>query len=194
MKKIISNSIVVVFFSLFIISCAGDDLEEIQSAEYNAQLGNIFIYDSDLVGEWKIGTIAVNRNVDLNGDGESSNDLLLETSCFESMIYTFKGNKTFTIINPTLELTEIDNKDEFKCQNPTTISGKWSLKDDMLTLYIKRNNLEYTETKHLILIEDSFTLEINEDESKDLINDKGNSSAAGLSVVALEFQRTSRKL
>lgn len=194
MKKSITNSIIVVFFSLFIISCAGDDLEEIQSAEYNAQLANTFIYDSDLVGEWKIGSMITDLNVDLNGDGELNKDLLLESKCFDNMIYTFKGDKTFTIINPSLELTATDNQDEFKCQAPTTISGKWSLNDDMLTLYIRRNNVEYQEKKHLILIEDSFTIEINEAESKDFIIDKGNSSAEGLSVVALEFKRTSRKL
>lgn len=194
MKKIITNPIVVVFFSLFIISCAGDDLEEIQTADYKASMENVFIYDSDLVGEWKIGSIVVDADVDLNGDGAQNNNLLKESGCFENMVYIFKGDKTFKIINPSVELTFTNNEDEFICIDATTISGKWSLNNDMLTLYIKRNNTEFQQKKHLILIEDAFTLEINETESKDFIKDKGTSSVAGLSVVALEFNRTSRKL
>lgn len=194
MKSIIQNCIVALLFSNFLISCSGDDMEDLKSADYNAQMINTFIYDSDLVGEWKIKSMISNKVSDLNGDGEFGSDLLKESSCFEEMIYTFKGNKTFTIINSTLELNSLNDKDDFICQNTTTISGKWSIKDDMLTLYIRKNNQEYQEQKHLILIDDSFFLEINKIESRDFINDKGNSSAAGLSVVALEFKRTSKKV
>lgn len=193
MKKIIPNSILL-FFALSLISCSGEDLDNNGSTDYNAKMLDVFIYDSELVGEWEVDAMITDRQTDLNGDGESNYDLLMESSCFEKMVYTFKGDKTFTIINPILELTKRDNKDEFNCQNPTTISGKWTIKDDMLTLYIKKNNVEYQEKKHLVLLENHFYLEINKNESKEFINDKGNSSVSGLSVVALEFERTSKKL
>ena len=194
MKKIIPNSILLLFTSLILISCSGNDLENINSADANAQLVNAFIYDSELVGEWEVDAMITDREIDLNGDGESNYDLLSESSCFDKMVYTFKGDKTFTIINPILELTSREDEDEFNCQSPNTITGKWSIKDDNLILYIKRNNVEYQEKKHLILLENHFYLEINNNESKEFINDKGNSSVSGLSVVALEFKRTSKKL
>lgn len=193
MKKIIPNPFLLLFSSLFLFSCSGDDLGDISSADYNAQMLDVFIYDSQLIGEWKVEAMIADRHVDLNGDGELNNDLLLESACFEEMVYTFKGNKTFTIINPTLELTQLDDKDQFNCQSPTTISGKWSIKDDILILYIRTNGPDYQEKKHLILIDDRFYLEINKDESKEFINDRRNSSVSGLSVVALEFKRTAKK-
>lgn len=182
------------FSSLLFISCSGDDMDGIGSADYNARIADVFIYDSDLVGEWKIGAVVVDRNVDLDGDGDLNDDLLEESVCFEKMTYTFRGDKTFTIINPSIEFKGVDDKDEYNCISSTSISGKWSIKDDMLSLYIRRNNVEYQELKHLILIDDTFFLEINKDESKKFIDDKGTSSASGLSVVALEFKRTSKKL
>lgn len=194
MKKITQNSVFLFFISFLLFSCSGDDLENIRHAEYNAKMLDVFIYDSDLVGEWKVKTMVVNKSIDLNGDNELNTNLLLESGCFENMVYTFKGDKTFTIINPILELTLLDNKDEFKCQDPATITGKWSIKDDMLILYIRTNGLDYQEKKHLILIDDHFYLEVNKDESREFINDRGNSSVKGLSVVALEFKRTSKKL
>ena len=193
MKKIIQNSILIFFSTLTLISCSGDDLQNINSADYNARMLDVFIYDSELVGEWEVDAMITDREIDLNGDGVSNYDLLSESSCFEKMVYTFRGDKTFTIINPILELTNREDKDVFNCQSPTTITGKWSIKDDSLILYIKRNNLEYQEKKHLILLENHFYLEINKNESKEFINDKGNTSVSGLSVVALEFERTSKK-
>ena len=192
MKKIIQNSIFIIFLTVFHISCSGDEIEDLTIANYNAQVVKSFIYDSDLVGEWKLKSMIGDREIDLNKDGELNNDLLLESSCFENISYTFRGNKTFTIVNSTLELKGLNDKDDFKCQSATTLSGKWSVKNDMLTLYIKKNNLEYTEQKHLIYTKDQFFIEINHYESRDYINDKGNSTASGLSVVALEFKRTSK--
>lgn len=194
MKKIIPNSILFLFFALFLISCSGEDIGNIGSEDYNAKMLDVFIYDSELVGEWEVDAMITDREIDLNADGVSNYDLLMESSCFEKMVYTFKGDKTFTIINPSLELTTRENKDQFNCQNPTTITGKWSIKDDMLTLYYRKNSTEYQEKKHLILLENHFYLEINRNESKEFINDKGNSSVSGLSVVALEFERTSKKI
>ncbi len=194
MKKIILNSIFVLFYSIFLISCSGEDLENVKSSDYKAKMLDVFIYDSELVGEWKVKSIIADRDIDLDGDGEYNNDLFLESSCFEEMIYTFKGDKTFTIVNPTLELSMLDNKDVFKCQTPTSIRGKWSIKDNTLILYIRTNGPDYQENKPLILIDDRFYLEINKDESKDFINDKGGSSATGLSIVALEFKRTNKRL
>ena len=192
MKKLFQNSIFILFFPVFLISCSGEDVEDLTSANYNAQVVKTFIYDSDLVGEWKLQSMIADRQIDLNGDGELNNDLLNESSCFENISYTFRGNKTFTIRNSTLELKALNDKDEFKCLPATTISGKWSIKDDMLTLYIRKNNQEYTEQKHLIYTKDQFFIEINQYESRDYIIDKGNNSAAGLSVVAVEFIRTSK--
>mgnify|MGYP003295777751 CR=1 FL=1 len=194
MKNTIKNFITALIFPLFLISCSADEVEDLTSANYNAQMVKTFIYDSDLVGEWKLQSMVANKDIDLNGDGEQGANLINESSCFENITYTFRGNKTFTIINSTLELNSLNDVDDFKCQGASAISGKWSVKDDMLTLYIKINNQEYREQKHLILTEDTFFLEINKIESKDYIIDKGNSSAAGLSVVALEFGRTSKKV
>lgn len=190
MKKIITNSLLLLFCPVFIVSCSGDDLENLGSAEYNAKMLDVFIYDSDLVGEWAIESMIVDRDIDLNGDGKPNKDLLQESSCFEKMVYTFRGDKTFTIVNPALELTNVEDNDEFKCQSPSTISGKWSLKDDTLTLYIRRNYQEFQERKQLSLLDNQFYLEVNKDESKDFINDKGNNSVSGLTVVVLKFKRT----
>ena len=164
-------------------SCSGEDFYD-REAEANA---SVFIYDSYLVGEWKVNSMIVDRDIDLNADQKFNNDLLLETSCYENMGFEFRANKTFTAVNSMLGLQLKEDKDEFSCLPEKILTGNWSLKNDVLYLYVKINHRVYEQRRHLILTEDSFAFEVNETQSMDYLKDQGGTSASGLSIVSLEF-------
>ena len=173
---------------VLLVSCSREDIND-REAEANA---SVFIYDSYLVGNWKVNSMIVDRDVDLNGDQKFNSDLLLETSCYENMGFEFRANKTFTAVNSMLGLQVRGDKDEFSCLPEKVLTGNWSLKNDVLYLYVKINHRVYEERRHLILTEDSFSFEVNETQSKDYLTDQGGTSASGLSIVSLEFSTVTK--
>ncbi|CAN5358858.1 hypothetical protein BH23BAC2_BH23BAC2_25940 [soil metagenome] len=192
MERSLPIRLFIIFSVLLLTSCAGEDLDDLLSENYNARLSKIFIYDSDLVGQWNIKAVITDKSVDLNNDKISSTDLMKETSCFENMSYTFRGDKTFTIISSQLNMKTGEDRDVFSCMNPVTTTGKWSLKDDMLSLFVRVNGREIEQKKHVILVGDSFFLEINSYESKEFINDAGGTIASGLNIVSLEYKKSGK--
>ncbi|HSJ11702.1 MAG TPA: hypothetical protein VK916_03395 [Gillisia sp.] len=178
--------LILLLTGLLLTSCQGDDLYDSEAESRNA---SVFIYDSFLVGQWSVNSMIVDKDIDLNGDQKFNNDLLLETSCYENMGFEFRANKTFTVVNSMLGLQVRDDKEEFSCLPDKVLTGNWSLKNDVLYLYVKINHRVYEERRHLILTEDSFAFEVNEDQSKDYLKDQGGTSASGLSIVSLEFSK-----
>lgn len=167
-------------------SCQKEELYDKEAEERNA---SVFIYDSFLIGEWGVNSMIVDREVDINGDDKLSNNLLLETSCFETMGFEFRGNKTFTMINSALGLQVREDKEAYSCMGDNVLTGNWSLKNDVLYLYVKINQRVHEQKIHLILTEDSFSFEVNDAESAEYLKDQGGTSASGLAVVSLEYSR-----
>ncbi|WP_168194606.1 lipocalin-like domain-containing protein [Antarcticibacterium arcticum] len=163
--------------------------EELYDKEAEARNASVFIYDSYLIGNWEVNSMIVDRDVDLNGDAKFSDNLLLETSCFETMSFEFRGNKTFTMTTSALGLQVRDDKEVFSCMQEKVLQGNWSLKNDVLYLYVKINQRVHEQKIHLLLSEDSFAFEVNDAESKEYLKDQGGTSASGLVVVSLEYSR-----
>ncbi len=185
MKKIFLKMIIV-FVGLALVSCEAEDLKN-QDEEYNSRMLSVFIYDSDIVGEWDLKSLITEDPVDLNQDGESSTNLLAETDCFDPVWIRFNGDKTFSSVNYSMEFKKGEDGDEFICKGRTTQNGEWSLNNNTLILYVWSNGALNTIEREIILTEDSFIFEINAAESEDYVKNLGGASASGISVVALEY-------
>ena len=181
--------LIIILTGLLTTSCQKEDLYNDEAEARNA---SVFIYDSFLVGSWKINSMIVNKDVDLNGDEDHNKDLLQETSCFGTMGFEFKANKTFTMVNGALDLKARDQKDVYSCGTDKVFAGSWSLKNDVLYLYTKINYQIVEHKIHLILTEDTFAFEVNDFESNEFLNDQGGTTASGLKVVSLEYARKAK--
>ena len=187
MKNFTLN-LILLLIGVLLVSCSGEDLYD-REAEANA---SVFIYDSYLVGEWKVNSMIVDRDVDLNNDQKFNNNLIIETSCYENMGFEFRANKTFTALNSMLGLQVVGDKNEYSCLPEKILTGNWTLKNDVLYLYVKINHRVYEQRRHLILTEDSFAFEVNETQSLEYLKDQGGTTASGLSVVSLEFTKMAK--
>jgi hypothetical protein len=186
MKKISPRFILVASIPFLLFSCGVDD-EELRNEELNNKIYNAFIYDSDLVGTWNLGSMITDREVDLNNDGVSTKNLLLETKCYDKMSITFRGDRTFSSVNARMDFKGGESNDGFICMGDRVDSGKWSVVEDKVTFYVIINNVEYAEEKQLVLKDDKFSFEVNRAESKAYVSDPGNTSVSKISVVALEY-------
>lgn len=186
MNKFIS-SIVICFSVLLFASCAGQDMDDILSEEYNARMLNVFIYDKDLVGDWEVSALIINEEVDFNMDGVASNNLVAQTSCFDKSTITFNGDKTFSATNYSLSIRTGEDGDVLTCGNEKITRGDWSLKDDILSLYIRLNGVEVEQKRHVILTEDAVLFEVNRAQSREMVYDHRNSDE--IFVVAMEYVR-----
>lgn len=187
--KNIFNKITLLFIGLALVSCEAEDLYDQKAEDYNTRMLSAFIYDSDLVGEWELNAIVAEDPVDLNNDGVSNYNLRSETSCFDPVRFKFNGDKTFSSVKYSMEFKKGENGDEFLCLEKTTETGDWSIKNNILTFYIRKNGTLHKIDRDIILKEDSFVFEVNEKESPDYIKDYGGTSASGISIVALEYSR-----
>lgn len=186
------SKILLLVLTVGLFSCEAEDLYDNETEAYNMRMANRFIYDSQLVGEWEISAMVTDKIIDINKDGETNNDLLLETSCYNKMSIKFNGDKTFSSLNSRMLFKAGENGEEFSCLNENSLRGNWAIKNDVLTLYVKINNTTFEHKRHLILTGDSFVFEVNRSESIDYINDQGGTSASGISVVSLEYTRSGK--
>lgn len=188
MRKFIFK-ITLLFSGLALISCEAENLYDREAEDYNTRMLSAFIYDSDLVGEWELNAIIAENPVDLNKDGVSNSNLLSETSCFDTVIFKFTGNKTFSSVKYSMEFKQGEDGEEFRCMGKTTESGDWIIKNNILTFYINQNGSVQKFEREIILRGDSFVFEVNANESANYIKDHGGTSASGISIVALEYSR-----
>src|SRR5690606_17599541 len=188
------KSTLLIFISVLttatLISCSGDELDQMRSAELNVHENN-FIYDSQLVGQWDLSAIVSATPVDLNADGELNTNLVSETECFQPMSLIFNGNKTFTAVNVQLDLREENDEDTFSCVNGVS-KGIWSLKDDILSMIVTVGNKKFETKKQLFPTDNTFQFEVNRLESKDYVKDHGGTSASGMSIIYVEYTRVKK--
>lgn len=179
------------FTGLALISCEAEDLYDQKAEEYNSRMLSVFIYDSDLVGEWDLNAMVAENPVDLNNDGETNNNLLLETDCFDPVSIIFNGDKTFSSVNYSMEIKNGEEGDEYLCLGRTTETGDWSLRNNTLTFYIRKNGSVQKYERDIILNEGSFVFEVDANESNNYVKQEVTSSS-GISIVALEYSRSEK--
>lgn len=189
MKKNIFTPFLLISLSLIIISCAGDDLNDLQSESLDTKMLTANIVDSDLVGTWDLSKMATDSLVDLNQDGVFTNNLLIETTCFDPMSIIFNPDKSFSSVNSRMDFKAGETDDQFLCMGGRTDTGTWSIEGDVLTLKVLVDGFTYNHTKTLIMNDNTFSFEVNKEESKQYVTDPGDTSVSKVTVVSLEYTK-----
>lgn len=189
MKKNILPLFLFISFSLFLSSCDGDDLDDLQAEDLETKMLTANIVDSDLVGDWGLSIMETDSLVDLNKDGVSTQNLLSETTCFNSMSITFNPDKTFSSVNSRMDFKAGETDDKFLCMDDRTDTGTWSVEGDLLTLNVKIDNSIYNHEKKIAMNGNTFSFEVTELESQKYVTDPGDTSVSSVTVVSLEYTK-----
>lgn len=189
MKKNIFPPILFVSFALLLFSCAGDDLEDVQADSLETKMLTANIVESDLLGTWDLSKMTTDSLVDLNQDGIFTNDLLIETTCFDPMSITFNADETFSSVNSRMDFKAGETDDQFLCMGDRTDTGTWSVEGDVLYLHVEVDGSIYNHTKNLIMTENTFSFKVNKEESKQYVTDPGDTSVSKVTVVSLEYTK-----
>ncbi|HEY9184623.1 MAG TPA: DUF5004 domain-containing protein [Salegentibacter sp.] len=179
------------FFVLALViilgSCEPND-EDIMAADISET--NLTVIDRDaMVGEWQLTTMQADSLVDLNDDGIGHENILEETTCFDSMGITFYDDGTFTTVNSKLDFNYGPNGDEFKCLSGRTDHGTWDIENDELILNLEINAEVYTDRKIINKEADKFGFDVSKFESSQYVDDPGDSHASHILVLAVEYTR-----
>lgn len=162
--------------------------DEITAA--NISQTNLTVIDRDsMVGEWRLTTMLADTLVDLDGDGIGHENILEETTCFDTMGVTFYDDGTFTTVNSKLDFNYGENADEFKCLAGRTDHGTWDIENDELILDLQINGEVYTDRKIIEKEADRFGFDVSKFESSQYVDDPGDSHASHILVLAVEYTR-----
>ncbi len=105
--------------ALLVFSCSSDDEGGSESAS--------------IVGAWSITSFQTSQSYDLNGDGESSNDLVKELDCFTSVV-AFTEAGTFSSTSSNIEfMAQGENDFTIVCDGSTTLTGTYEVDGSTLT-------------------------------------------------------------
>ncbi|NHF58402.1 hypothetical protein FK220_003565 [Flavobacteriaceae bacterium TP-CH-4] len=86
-----------------------------------------------IVGEWDATSFTTSLSFDLNGDGQSSNDIIQELDCYTSTL-TFNEDGTFTSFTSDITLEPVgDGTFLGDCEVAPTVSGTYTLSNAALT-------------------------------------------------------------
>ena len=184
------NSILFTGLSLSLISCGGEDLDDIQAENSSHDLltADITFNQADLVGTWRLESMISDTPVDFNDEDDvKNNNILLETNCFDGMNYVFDsaGNVAATQARLFFNSTGIET-----C-NSGTYYATYELDGDQLKIYFTFNGTNTSEVKTIALSEDKQLLSISltRAEASYYINDDSNTSTSVIGAVDLVYRK-----
>lgn len=186
-RSLLNNLIKLSCVAVLLSSCTGEDIDLKAMADGPIVTANIEF--SDLVGHWELSVMRADKPVDLNKDGTFNSNLLAETTCFDPMSISFYDNKTFSSVNARLDFEAGTNNDEFFCMGNRIDTGDWSVEGDVLTLDVNINGITYHHTKELTFNQGVFSFPVSKEESKQYVEDPGNTSVSQILVLNLEYTK-----
>ncbi|MCM8568734.1 lipocalin family protein [Gramella jeungdoensis] len=144
------------------------------------------INPSDLYGSWELTAIYTEDVIDINGDGTHTNDLLLETNCFDGMSIELKDDGGFFAVNAQMDFSARPGDLEYECVSKPGETGTWEINNNALVLNLVVGNILISDAKKISLYANSFSLSVNENQSKDYVDHPQNDR---IQVIELEFSR-----
>ncbi len=147
------------------------------------------ITNKDMVGHWLLSGMIADVAVDLDDDNVSSENLLNETDCFNTMSITFNNDATFITNNAQMTFESGAGQDQFSCMPDRMDNGNWEVRNDSLILTLQINSSTYVHKKLINLENDKFSLDITKIESDQYVNDPGNTRASPIRILELEYTR-----
>ena len=85
MKKLIAIAAI----ALLSFSCSDDDANELNTS---------------VTGTWTLTSFELNEELDLDGDGTASSDMIAESGCFANSAITFNTDNTATVVFEELDI------------------------------------------------------------------------------------------
>lgn len=193
MNNYFKNSIMLSGLCFSLLSCGGEDLDDLQSEIYSQDLvtADITFEQSDLIGTWNLNQLVADTLVDLNDDNVWNTNLREETTCFDQMSITFKENGTYSSVNARIDFQGGETNDKFVCMDysATPTTGNYSIDGNIITFHLTVDGVEYKHTKEITYNTDRFSFEVTRLESQQYYNDPGNTAGSKVNVVSSEYIR-----
>ena len=104
-------------------------------------LGNVINPDS-VAGTYRMTAFNTGIPTDLNHDGTTSTNQMLETSCFNNSFITINPNGTFTA---TSKGVDVSASATLECYTDSNIAGTWVLNGTVLTLSYVEASVQISE-------------------------------------------------
>lgn len=163
MRKILALGLTLVVSSFFLYSC--DDWEDETYQPGGTSGGND--ENVEIVGTWKLTSLEFDEPFDINGDGESNKDLLIETGCYQNELMVFNEDFTGLVISndyATIEANlEVGNNNEviyaFECEVEIDQSSLiWTQEEENVQITLENDTFEaaLSGNQLVFVIEDGF--------------------------------------
>jgi hypothetical protein len=100
---------------------------------------------SSVTGVYSMTAFNTSVPTDLDDDGTSSTNQMLETDCFNGNTLTISGNNTFTATSRGVDITVTGTTSSLGCYSEDDVTGTWTLVGNVLTLSYTDAGTPYTE-------------------------------------------------
>lgn len=187
MKITLFPPALILFLSLVLISCSGEEMEALQADDITA--ANLEVYEAkDLEGIWDLESMVADVAVDFNGDKNANTDIKAETDCFNSMFYEFgsTGNVSATQAKLHINTTGIAS-----CQIGN-YSSPYKVSNDSLTVSFHDKNGIYVTTKKKFKLTDDkqvLHLTLTRFETSGYIKDDSGNSTQDINEITTVYRK-----
>ena len=138
MKNIQLKSILFASFIALVTSSCSTDIEPLDpSIDINSF--------ASIVGIYSMTAFNTSVPTDLNNDGTSSTNQMLETECFFGNTLAIFSNNTFIATSKGLDINTTGTTTTLECYSDPDIAGTWALVGNVLTLSYTEAGMPYTE-------------------------------------------------
>ncbi|WP_168191352.1 MULTISPECIES: lipocalin family protein [Antarcticibacterium] len=172
-----------------LFSCGGEDLDDTGEPVFKSSNLTADISSADLLGKWELIGMEGDREVDFNGDGIGSIDMLSETSCFNIMYYEFFDNG---VVETGQARLWFDSSGNFTCLSGE-YAATYSISQDILRVDFNLNGSPMTEEKQIALTSDAtgdyLHVTLSDLEAAAYVNDPGTTNASHLSLIKMVYKK-----
>ena len=178
---------VICLFLATVSSCSKD--EAVNNSELRISNATT-VTENDMLGHWDLSAMMADVAVDLNSDDQNSKNLLDETDCFNTMSITFNEDGTFISNSAQMTFESGSSNNEFFCLSDRLDSGSWKVRNDSLILVVEIKAETYTHKKLINMSTNKFSLKVNKIESKQYVNDPGDTQASPIRVLEVAYTKS----
>lgn len=191
MKKIALNLFAVTVIAAISVGCSSETVND-EMTSLNAT-SNIFekqdIRQTDLVGIWKIEAMNSDVAVDLNADGETSSNILEESTCFDNLFFNF--NAEGGVLAHQARLNFVDG--EMQCDGEGTYSATYEVAGNELSVSFQSGESTITFTKTIGLSTSNgdvyLHVAIEDYEVSEIVADPGNTSVSSINRIEMIYKK-----
>lgn len=131
--KTIIQSLSILMLMLVITSCTSDDNNQVTT-----------LTDADVIGEWQLIEINSDPAIDIENDGTTDTNLMLQTTCFDGWGLDFDANGTLTADYAEIEIDP--NAIASLICTPQTDTGTYNISGNNLTVSATIDGTTETQT------------------------------------------------